>query len=319
MVPTRTELEQARLRRLLQRRLEICTALPLPRVLLKQESLEGEARKYLVEWTDGARTEVVLMRYRERYSGCISTQVGCACDCAFCATGQLGFVRQLSSDEIVAQVLFLQREMAHEGRLLSNFVLMGMGEPLLNYEATLAAIRRLVDPRGAAFVERRITLSTVGIAPGIERLAKERLGIRLAVSLHAATDELRNQLVPINRRWPLDALFSALHFYAQQKRQRIMFEWVLINGVTDTPEQAQALVARLAGLPAHINLIQLNPTPRYAGLPSSPQATQAFVTILDKAGIPHTMRQRRGIEISAGCGQLGWMALSSQYHTATDS
>ena len=275
-----------------------------PPVLARQEAPDGETRKDLLLLEDGEQIEVVLLRYRERRSVCVSTQVGCACECPFCATGQMGFARQLSGEEIVAQVLHLQRELAAEQRQLSNIVLMGMGEPLLNYEHTLAAIRWLVDPRGYGFVQRRITLSTVGIVPGIERLIDENMQINLAVSLHAATDALRSQLVPINQRYPLDDLFAALELYTTQTQRRVMVEWVMVDGINDTYEQAEALVKRLAGIPAHVNLIRLNPTADYDGQPSTLAAIDAFVTVLDQNHIPHTMRQRRGGAIAAGCGQL---------------
>jgi len=288
----------------LRERLAAETTLTVPRVLARQEGRGGEARKDLLEMADGRRVEVVLLRYRDRRSGCISTQVGCGCGCRFCATGQMGFVRQLTAAEIVAQVLHLQRELMGWGERLSNVVLMGMGEPLLNYDHTLSAVRRLIDPRGIALPQRRVTLSTVGIVPGIDRLAGEDLQIPLAVSLHAATDELRDQLVPINQQYPLDALFAAVARYASQTGRRVMFEWVLIDGLTDTRAQAEALVARLADLPAHVNLIRLNDTPGFDGRTATDEAIDAFGTVLDRAGIPHTMRQRRGGEIAAGCGQL---------------
>jgi len=286
-------------------------SLALPARIARQESSDG-ARKDLLQLADGAQIEVVLMTYRhrlavsevERRSACISTQVGCACGCTFCATGQMGFVRQLTSGEIVAQVMGVQRDLLARGESLSNFVLMGMGEPLLNYENTLAAIRRLCDPRGWGFVERRITLSTAGIVPGIDRLADEGLHVNLAVSLHVATDVERSALMPINRRYPLDDLFVALRRYTAKTRRRVLLEWVLIGGVTDTPEQVAALAARVGDIPAHINLIQITPTPDFAAQPSSPEAIEAFTAILDRAGIPHTMRQRRGAQIAAGCGQL---------------
>jgi len=298
--------------RALRERLAAETAFYVPPVLARQEAPDGETRKDLLQLEDGEQVEVVLLRYRERRSVCISTQVGCACGCSFCATGQMGFVRQLSSAEIVAQVLHLQRELAARQKQLSNVVLMGMGEPLLNYEQTLAAIRRLTDPRALGFAPRRITLSTVGIVPGIERLAhenenengSENLSIKLAISLHAATDELRDQLVPINRRYPLDDVFAAVRQYTARTQRRVMFEWVMIHGVNDTREQARALAARLGGSPSHVNLIRLNPTPHYAGRPSTPEAIDAFTAVLDRACIPHTMRQRRGAAIEAGCGQL---------------
>ena len=288
----------------LRERLAAETTFYTPPVLARQEAPDGEARKDLLQLEDGEQIEVVLLRYRQRRSACISTQVGCACECPFCATGQTGFVRQLSSAEIVAQVLHLQREVAAEQGRLSNVVLMGMGEPLLNYERSLAAIRRLVDPYGLGFVERRITLSTVGIAPGIERLGGENLRINLAVSLHAATDALRDRLVPVNRRYPLDDLFAAIGRYTAQTQRRVMIEWIMIDGVNDTREQAEALVERLAGIAAHVNVIRLNPTPDYDGQPATLAAIDAFTAILDRGQIPHTMRQRRGGAIAAGCGQL---------------
>ena len=288
----------------LRERLAAETTLYAPPVLARQEAPDGKTRKDLLQLEDGERIEVVLLRYRERRSGCISTQVGCACGCQFCATGQAGFVRHLSSAEIVAQVLHLQRELAARRERLSNIVLMGMGEPLLNYEHTLAAVRRLINPRALGFVQRRITLSTVGIVPGIKRLSGENLRINLAISLHAATDALRSQLVPVNQRYPLDDLFAALKLYTTQTQRHVMLEWVMIDGINDTREQAEVLVERLAGLPAHVNLIRLNPTSAYHGQPSSLAAIDTFTAILDRAHVPHTMRQRRGVEIAAGCGQL---------------
>lgn len=288
----------------LQTRLRAETTLELPPVVDSQIAADGSTRKDLLQLADGERVEVVIMRYRHRHSACISTQVGCTCDCRFCATGQMGFVRQLSAAEIVAQVLHAQRVLAETGNTLTNFVLMGMGEPLLNYDNTLDALHRVCDPRGMGFVERRITLSTVGIVPGIVRLAEEPLRINLAVSLHAATDPVRDTLLPINRRYPLDALCDALKTYTAITQRRVMLEWVMIDGVNATRAQAEALVARFAGIPVHVNLIQLNPTPDYAAQPATPEAVDAFTAVLDRAGIPHTMRQRRGAPIAAACGQL---------------
>jgi 23S rRNA (adenine2503-C2)-methyltransferase len=279
-------------------------------VLARMEDPAGETRKDLLQLADGEQVEVVLLRYRQRRSACISTQVGCACGCSFCATGQMGFVRHLSSAEIVAEALHVQHELAVRQEQLSNVVLMGMGEPLLNYDQTIEAIRHLIDPRGVGLAPGRVTLSTVGIVPGIERLAGEAahdggpLPIKLAISLHAATDGLRDELVPINRRYPLGDLFAAAEQYAARTRCRVMIEWVMIDGVNDTREQAKALAARLARLPAHVNLMRLNPVEGYAGRPATSAAINAFAAILDHAGIPHTMRQRRGAAIQAGCGQL---------------
>jgi len=288
----------------LRERLAVETAIGVPPVMDTVQSADGETRKDLLRLEDGETVEAVLMRYRERRTACISTQVGCTIGCVFCATGQMGFHRNLTSGEIVAQALHFARMLRSEGQPLTNVVLMGMGEPLLNYEATLAAIRRLTDPQGFGLGQRHVTLSTAGLVPGIGRLAGEGLQITLAISLHAATDPLRNILVPINRRYDLDALFEACHRYVQRTGRRISVEWALIEGVNDTRQQAQALAARLVGLLAHVNLIPLNPTSGYAGRPSSHTALAAFTATLEQHHIPYTLRVRRGIEIQAGCGQL---------------
>ncbi len=301
--------------RALRQRLADHLPLLTPRVLATQVSPDGLTRKDLLQLADGETIETVLMRYERRRTACISTQVGCPIGCLFCATGQAGFRRNLSAGEIVAQVLHFARILQAEGNIpagrpLSNVVLMGMGEPLLNYHATLEAIRRLTDPQGFRLGQRHITLSTVGIVPEIDRLAEEKspsggpLQITLAISLHAATDELRNRLVPINRRYGLDALFAACRRYVNRTGRRISFEWVLIAGVNDSPAQAGALADRLQGLMAHVNLIPLNPTPAYEGKPPSRQAIAVFTDVLERRGIPFTVRLRRGIEIQAGCGQL---------------
>ncbi len=288
----------------LRERLEAETRLPVPRLLDTLASVDGETRKDLLELEDGEQVEVVLMRYAARWSACLSTQVGCKMGCRFCATGQMGFRRDLTAGEIVMQALHLARVVEAQGHHLTNIVLMGMGEPLLNYEATLAAVRRLVDRRGFQMGQRRMTLSTVGIVPGIRRLAREGLQINLAVSLHAATDELRSQLMPINRRYGLDALMEAIGEYIARTKRRVMFEWVLIEGVNDTVAQAEALAARIAGMLTHVNLIPLNPTEGFRGRPSPPERMEAFVAVLDRHHIPHTLRLRRGTDIAAGCGQL---------------
>jgi 23S rRNA (adenine2503-C2)-methyltransferase len=302
-----TDFEQmTNLPKSLRERLAATMAVGVPQVTDSIQSADGETRKDLLCLKDGETVETVLMRYERRRTVCISTQVGCAVGCIFCATGQMGFRRHLNDGEIVAQVLHFARILRDEskGERLTNVVLMGMGEPLLNYDMSLAAIRRLIHPQGFNLGQRHITLSTVGVVPGIERLANEGLQITLAVSLHAATDQLRDQLVPINRRYGLDALFAACHRYIERTRRRISFEWALVEGVNDTPPQAQALVARLAGILAHVNLIPLNPTSSYAGRPSSQSALSGFVAILERHRIPYTVRVRRGIDIQAGCGQL---------------
>lgn len=290
--------------RSLRKRLAAETAIGVPEVIETLQSADGETRKDLLRLADGETIEAVLMRYERRRTACISTQVGCPIRCAFCATGQAGFRRNLTSGEIVAQALHFARLLQAQGDRLSNVVLMGMGEPLLNYEATLAAIRRLADPQGFGLGQRHITLSTVGVVPGIRRLAEEGLQITLAVSLHAATDALRDELVPLNRRYGLDALFAACYDYFARTGRRISFEWALIEGVNDMPEQAQALATRLTGFPAHVNLIPLNPTAGYAGTPSPRKRIATFTAVLDRRRVPYTLRLRRGVDIQAGCGQL---------------
>lgn len=283
--------------------------LDMPLLVERRESPDGETRKDLLRLSDGEQVEVVLLRYGRRRSVCVSTQVGCPVGCLFCATGQMGFVRSLSPAEILAQVLHFQRAVVAAGAPgsvgLSNVVLMGMGEPLLNEAATVAAIQRLVDQRAFGFPRRRVTLSTVGVIPAIERLARDgSAGVNLAVSLHAATDELRGRLIPLARRYPLEALKATLRRYTEQTGRRVMIEWVLIRGVNDTLEQARALARWLDGLPAHVNLIRLNPTAGYAGRPAGEEAIGTFAAVLDQVGVPHTVRQRRGKTIEAGCGQL---------------
>lgn len=286
------------------------THLAAPSTLASQEALDGETRKDLLQLADGEQVEVVLMRYFERRSVCVSTQVGCAVGCQFCATGQMGLQRNLSSGEIVAQVLHFARALKAQDQRISHVVLMGMGEPFLNYENTLSAIRCLIHPQGFNLGQRRITLSTVGIAPGIRRFADEKLQVNLAVSLHAATDDVRSDLMPINRRYGLNDLFSAIDEYLEKTRRRVTFEWTLINGINDTLEQAEALANRLGGRLAHVNLISLNPTDGYSGIPSSPERIEAFVQALDRRHVSYTLRLRRGLDIQAGCGQLRKRAAS---------
>ena len=268
------------------------------------DSADGHTRKYLLELTDGQAIETVLMYFRGRATACVSTQVGCAMGCVFCATGQMGFRRHLTSGEIVAQVVHVARELRQRDQTLRNIVLMGMGEPLHNYEATMAALETVMDQRGLAIAPRFITLSTVGVVPGIRRLTEERRPMRLAVSLHGATDEERSRLVPLARRWPLAELIAACRDYTETLGRRIFFEWALIDGANDGPEQAHALGRLLSGLDAHVNLIPLNPTTGFDGRPAEPPAAKAFQAILAGYGLPSTVRQRRGIDVAAGCGQL---------------
>jgi 23S rRNA (adenine2503-C2)-methyltransferase len=268
------------------------------------KSSDGETEKILFHLPDQQPIETVRMRYQKRRTLCISTQSGCAMGCDFCATGQMGFMRNLSSGEIIEQVLFFARQLAERGERVTNIVLMGMGEPLHNYQASLDAVRRLNHPEGMKLGARRFTISTVGLAPQIQRLAQEGLQVNLAISLHAAEDELRSKMLPINRKHPLDALLASVREYVQTTNRRVTFEWALIQGVNDTPEQATKLADLLGGMLAHVNLIPLNPTQGYAGQASSRNRAVQFQQILDQRGIACTIRMRRGIDIQAGCGQL---------------
>lgn len=270
---------------------------------------DGFTRKYLLRLADGRTVETVLMDFagrdgHARATACVSTQVGCAMGCLFCATGQMGFTRHLTPGEIVAQVLHVQQTLTAQGETLRNVVFMGMGEPLHNYDHTMTAIEILTDHTGLAIAPRHITLSTVGVVPGIRRLADEKRPFHLAVSLHAATDAERQALIPPARRWPLAELLDACRYYVHTRPRRIFFEWTLIAGENDTPEQAHALGRLLHGLQAHINLIPLNPTTGYAGRPSDTLAGRQFQAILSDYQLPSTIRQRRGLDIAAGCGQL---------------
>jgi 23S rRNA (adenine2503-C2)-methyltransferase len=267
-------------------------------------SQDGATRKYLLKAHDGALIEVVLMQYERRRTACISTQVGCGMGCVFCATGQMGFQRNLTRGEIIEQVLFIQRELGNVDDHLTNVVVMGMGEPFHNYDETLAAIQTLNDARGFHFGARRFTISTVGLIPMIERFIDENLQVNLAISLHAATQELRDRLLPINVRHPLDDLIRVCHRYVDETSRRITFEWALIDGVNDTPVQARALASLIAGMNCHVNLIPLNPTGGFEGGRTDPAAAEQFVSILQEKGISATIRVRRGIDIQAGCGQL---------------
>ncbi len=293
----------------LRARLQAETTLHLPEPALSRRSADGTL-KVVLRLADGELVEAVLMPYRDRYTACISTQAGCAMGCVFCATGQMGFTRHLRPGEIVGQILYLLQAAAAEERELRNVVFMGMGEPLHNYEATMTAVDILTDDKGLALAPRRLTVSTVGLAPAIRRLADEERPVNLAVSLHGATDAERRALVPVARRWSLAALMDACRYYVEKRGRRIFFEWTLIAGQNDTPEQAQALGRLLQGLDAHVNLIPLNPPGDYGGAPSERPAIAAFKAILDGYGIPSTVRQRRGIDIDAGCGQLRKRAIA---------
>ena len=267
-------------------------------------SSDGLTRKFLLKLSDGQVIETVLMEYEGRFTACLSTQAGCAMGCVFCATGQMGFVRHLRPGEIVAQVLHVRRALAvsHPGRHLRNLVLMGMGEPMHNYDAVIKAMHSVSDRRGSNIGPSRIAISTVGVIPAILRMAEEQQPFRLAVSLHGSNEEERRALVPVSTKWPLDALVDACREYGRRTGRRVFFGWTLIAGKNDSPETARRLAALLHGIDAHINLIPLNPTEKYAGV-ASPAGLQ-FQRILIDAGFPCTFRQRRGIDVAAGCGML---------------
>jgi len=260
----------------------------------------GQTVKWLFALAGGARVETVLMAYRDRVTVCVSTQAGCAMACQFCATGQAGFTRHLTEGEIVEQVAAAVREA--RPRRLSNVVFMGMGEPLANYDRVWAAIVRLHGEMG--FSARHLTLSTVGLVPGIRRLADEQLPVNLAVSLHAANDGLRDELVPMNRRYPLADLSQACAGYVAATGRRLSFEWALIDGVNDRPSDAGELAALARPLRAHVNLIPLNPTPGYAVRGTSAAGVRLFRDRLEALGVNATVRATRGAEIDAACGQL---------------
>src|SRR5580692_8991101 len=268
--------------------------------LSRQSADDGETTKWLWTLHDGARIETVLMRYPDRVTVCVSTQAGCAMACQFCATGQAGFQRHLSQGEIVEQVAAAMRDAAP--RRLSNVVFMGMGEPLANYDRVWGAVVRLHGEMGLS--ARHLTLSTVGIVPGIRRLAAETLPVNLAVSLHAANDEKRDALVPINKRYPLAMLAEACAEYVSASGRRLSIEWAMIDGVNDRESDAVELAAFARPLGAHVNLIPLNPTPGYPVVGSSRERVRQFRDHLSVIGVNATIRVTRGAEIDAACGQL---------------
>ncbi|NCF68546.1 MAG: 23S rRNA (adenine(2503)-C(2))-methyltransferase RlmN [Chloroflexi bacterium] len=273
-------------------------------IVSSQQSIDGQTTKVLFRLDDNQLVETVLMKYRKRRTLCISTQAGCAMGCVFCATGQMGFFRNLSVPEIISQVLHFARQLGKENQKVTNIVLMGMGEPLHNYNNTLAAVDRFIDDVGFNLGARKITISTVGLVPAIRRYADEQRQTALAISLHAATDEERNKLIPINKKWPIAELMDACRYYIRRTNRRLTFEWALINRENDTLEQAQALGRLLQGMLCHVNLIPLNPTDGYGGAPSERDRVTAFQGELKRFGISSTVRVRRGIDIQAGCGQL---------------
>lgn len=290
------------------------TAALLPRlltVLREYECDAGMTRKTLWRALDGALVESVLMRYPDRVTMCVSSQAGCGMGCPFCATGQAGLTRNLSAAEIVHQVFAGAAAMASglvpggPGRV-SNVVFMGMGEPLANYASVLAAVRGITDPvpAGLGISQRSVTVSTVGLVPAINRLASEGLSVRLAVSLHAPDDELRNRLVPVNRRWQVAEVLAAAFAYAAATGRRASIEYAMIRDINDQAWRADALASLLAGRLAHVNLIPLNPTPGSKWTASDPAVAAEFYDRLASRGIAVTVRDTRGTQIDGACGQL---------------
>lgn len=260
--------------------------------------------KVLFETVDGQFLETVLMRYTNRNTICVSSQIGCPLGCTICATGQRGLVRNLTTGEVTAQTLHFARQLREQNAHVTNVVFMGMGEPMLNFDAVWRSILNLNDREGLALGSRRFTLSTAGVVPGIERLARESLAVGLAISLHAPDNALRDQLVPVNRRYPLERLLPASKFYIERTGRRVTFEYALLDGVNDSDDHARRTAVLLHGLLCHVNLIPMNPTPDSSYRPSPNERVLRFQEILVKERIQTTVRLRRGVDIQAGCGQL---------------
>lgn len=274
-------------------------------VVRSQEGDGGETVKTLLSCADGKNIEAVLMRHQdERNTVCVSSQVGCAMGCTFCATGTMGWIRNLTRDEIIEQVIHYARRLKPSADRVTNVVLMGMGEPLNNYDEVLAALRMLNDPQGFNLGARHMSISTCGIVPGILRLAKEAFQVNLAISLHSAIDEVRAKMMPVNRAYPLAKLMDAVRTYMAETNRKVMFEYLLLSGVNDRPEDARAL-KRLFGDDVrlvHLNLIKYHNTQAFAGTPKDRRV--AFLRELHELGIPATHRITFGEDIDAACGQL---------------
>jgi 23S rRNA (adenine2503-C2)-methyltransferase len=268
------------------------------------ETDDGLTRKLLFRTFDGEHLETVLMFYADRTTVCVSCQVGCAVGCAFCATGMMGLTRNLTTGEMVSQVIEAAREARQLGRTLSNIVMMGMGEPFQNYDAVMKMVGILHDPRGLNFGSRRTTISTSGLIPFIDRLADEPYQVKLAVSLHAPNDALRDTLVPLNRRYPVGDLIAACRRYVRTTGRRVTFEYALIKGVNDSDQIATELAILLKGLLCHVNVIPLNPTPAAPFERPSTERIERFAEVIRRRGVSVTVRYSRGVDIAAACGQL---------------
>ncbi|GAC1648596.1 MAG: 23S rRNA (adenine(2503)-C(2))-methyltransferase RlmN [Herpetosiphon sp.] len=281
----------------------------------EQTTDRGDTRKMAWALPGEAVIESVVMRYPDRATACVSTQAGCAMGCVFCATGTMGLLRNVSTGEIVEQVLQAQRVLRAQGSHLTNLFFMGMGEPFANYDRWWSAVERIHDPKGFNLGARSMTVSTVGLVPGIVRLAGEQIPINLAVSLHAPNDELRSALVPINRRYPLAELLAATSDYIEQTHRRVSFEYVLLRGRNDSQQLAHELASLVAGMLCHVNLIPWNPIPGTPLHRSHRQEVEAFQQVLVERGIPCTVRVERGVEIAAACGQLAALPQTMPVHS----
>jgi 23S rRNA (adenine2503-C2)-methyltransferase len=284
----------------LRRDLSDLASIETPAVAAVSSRARDGTRKYLFEFQDGYRVESVFLPGSSSQTVCISTQIGCTLNCVYCATGRMGFYRNLTAGEMVSQVLEIERE---EKAAISNVVFMGMGEPFYNFDAVMKAVQLFADPAGIGLSSRRITVSTIGIVPAIRRIAREGMSAKLAVSLHATDDDRRSRIVPVNRKYPLSPLMKALRAYAHVARYAVTFEYILIKDLNDRPEDAAALPDLLRNIPAKINLIRLHPTDCDLE-PSPEERIDSFVKALRDAGLDVTLRASRGLECQAACGQL---------------
>lgn len=293
--------EMTNLSKALRLRLAERYEMTAPTAVRKLVSKKDGTIKYLWRLSDGNCVESVLMQYHHGNTVCISSEVGCAMGCAFCASTRGGLVRRLTPSEMLDQVLFTQLD---SGLPVSNIVLMGIGEPLDNYDTVLRFLELVNSPEGMNIGMRHISLSTCGLVERIDRLAEENLQLTLSVSLHAPTDEIRSTIMPVNRRYNVQTLLAACKRYFEKTGRRISFEYAMIRGVNDTPEMAKLLASRLRGIAAHVNLIPLNDIPESPLKPSYPEVVQTFQKILEQHGIPATVRRTLGSDINASCGQL---------------
>ncbi len=297
----------------LRTRLNACAEIRPPEMLVEQDSKDG-TRKWLLRLDDGNCIETVFIPESDRGTLCISSQVGCILNCSFCSTAKQGFSRNLSTAEIIGQVwiaakMLGQFELNQQHRIITNVVLMGMGEPLLNYEQVVPALRLMMEDNAFGLSKRRVTLSTAGIVPALDKL-RDECDVSLAISLHATSDELRNKLVPVNKKYPIADLLAACKRYLEgTARKKITFEYVMLSEINDQPKHAKELVKLLEGIPAKINLIPFNPYPHSVYKTSSQAAIDTFYNILYRAGMTTITRRTRGDDIDAACGQLAGKVL----------